>query len=292
MSRLWTLVFVLAPLLQWSFVVFIHLGLTHCIISSSLGIFRLTNRPSIARSFVRSSAHSSNDSDPDGDELTICGLSDGGISFDPNESRQLSGGGNVTVDTDGCYTYSTGDDFESLKEGETVEVCFQYVVCDPAGGSDEAEVCILIEGANDPPVAEDNSYSATKDVLDDTPTITGDILDNDSDPDSDKLTIVEVTAPGGDRVTSFVDVLPLTKGNVTVDPDTGELVYTPDRAEVEALGGNESFVELLPYKISDGMGGTSEATVTITVFGDNDPPMAENDSETVPEGGEVSDCIL
>jgi VCBS repeat-containing protein len=54
----------------------------------------------------------------------------------------LTGGGTVTVDTDGCYRYSTGTDFESLKEGETVEVCFQYEVCDPTTGSDGAEVCI------------------------------------------------------------------------------------------------------------------------------------------------------
>jgi VCBS repeat-containing protein len=269
---------------------FTHLCLSHVIPSPPFGSFVLRNRPSLAGSF----AHSSNDSDPDGDTLTICeesGLSDNGVGFATGQDQQLSGGGSVTVDADGCYTYSTGTDFESLKLGETAEVCFQYKVCDPAGGSDEAEVCIKIEGANDPPVAEDNSYSATVDDLEDTPTITGDILDNDSDPDSDNLTIVELTDGNGDPFGSFENV-PLNNGTVTVDPDTGALVYTPDPDAVEDLGGGESFVELLPYKISDGMGGTSEATVTITVFGENDPPMAEDDSETVPEGGEVSDCIL
>jgi VCBS repeat-containing protein len=235
--------------------------------------------------------YSSNDSDPDGDTLTICGLSDGDNSLNVGESQNLSGGGTVTVGPDGCYTYSTGTDFESLKEGETVEVCFQYEVCDPAGGSDEAVVCIEIEGTNDPPIAEDNSYAATKEDLDASPTITGAILDNDSDPDSDNLTIVEVTDDDGNAITSF-DNVPLSKGSVTIDPDTGALVYTPNPDVVEELGEDESFAELLPYKISDGMGGTSEATVTISVFGANDPPMAEDDSETVPEGGEVSDCVL
>jgi hypothetical protein len=60
-------------------------------------------------------------------------------------------------------------------------------VCDPAGGSDEAEVFVEIEGTNDPPVAEDNSYAATTEQPDDAPTIAGDILDNGSDPDSDNL---------------------------------------------------------------------------------------------------------
>ncbi len=209
----------------------------------------------------------------------------------------MSGGGTLVIDPDtGCYTYSTGSDFESLKEGETVEVCFKYWACDPAGGSDEAEVCIEIEGSNDPPIAEDNSYAATKEDLDGplSGSITGDILDNDSDPDSDNLTIVEITDPSkpGEPVSSFGDVIELSKGSLTLNPEDGAMVYTPNPALVEALGGNETFVELFPYKISDGLGGTSEATVTITVFGENDPPIAENDSETVPEGGEVTDCVL
>lgn len=180
-----------------------------------------------------------------------------------------------------------------MKEGETVQVCFDYVACDGRGGSAAATVCIEIEGRNDPPVAEDNSYSSTQDeLLGPSPTISGDILDNDSDPDRDDLTIIGVTRPGGDTTGSFDDPIELTRGSVTVDPESGEIVYTPNPSDVEALGDDESFVELLPYKISDGMGGTSEATVTITVFGKNDPPMAEDDSQTVPEDGEVSDCVL
>ena len=37
---------------------------------------------------------------------------------------------------------------------------------------------------------------------------------------------------------------------------------------------------------------TDIATVTFTVVGQNDPPVPEDDSETVPEGNDVSDCVL
>eukprot|EP00562_Extubocellulus_spinifer_P032278 CAMPEP_0178713026 /NCGR_PEP_ID=MMETSP0699-20121125/19197_1 /TAXON_ID=265572 /ORGANISM="Extubocellulus spinifer, Strain CCMP396" /LENGTH=133 /DNA_ID=CAMNT_0020361819 /DNA_START=10 /DNA_END=413 /DNA_ORIENTATION=+ len=82
-------------------------------------------------------------------------------------------------------------------------------VCDPPGGSNEAEVFIEIEGTNDPPVTEDNSYAATKEQLDDAPTIAVDILDNDSDPDSDNLTIVGVADPDGNSIDLFDDVPPM-----------------------------------------------------------------------------------
>ncbi|MCP4738246.1 MAG: hypothetical protein GY873_29050, partial [Bosea sp.] len=231
-----------------------------------------------------------NDSDPDGDKLKVCEVKFmNGTTFSFDTATELPGGGTLSISTDGCYVFSTADgDFESLGAGETAESCFKYWACDGFGGSAEAEVCIEITGANDPPVAEDDSYLlSTQD-----PTVRADIIEpNDSDPESDKLTVLTLD---GDDVGSdgsvFEKTLP-SGGVIRVDPVTGDITYDGS-AYVDSLGEDERFVETVPYSIGDGNGGTDMATITFIVPGKNDPPMPEDDSETVPEGEEVSDCIL
>ena len=196
-------------------------------------------------------------------------------------------GGTLSITTDGCYTFSTSNgDFEYLSAGETAESCFTYLVCDIVGASASAEVCIEITGANDPPAAEDDSYLlSTED-----PTVRANIIEpNDSDPEADKLTVL---ALDGDTVGSQLFEKTLASGGVIkVDPLTGDMSYDGG-AYVDGLGQDERFVETVPYSISDGNGGTDMATITFIVPGKNDPPVAEDDGETVPEGEEVSDCIL
>ena len=55
---------------------------------------------------------------------------------------------------------------------------------------------------------------------------------------------------------------------------------------------SSSLLDTFVYTIRDPDGGTDIATVTFTVVGQNDPPVPEDDSETVPEGNDVSDCVL
>ena len=129
-------------------------------------------------------------------------------------------------------------------------------------------------------------------------TIIGEILTNDSDPDGalGELTITSITPVGGDgTVTPTAGTeYKLENGNFTIDPDTGSVEYTPDRAKVAALSGAPGSVltDTFTYIITDADGVTDVARVTFTIVGQNDPPVPEDDSETVPEGGDVSDCVL
>ena len=85
----------------------------------------------------------------------------------------------------------------------------------------------------------------------------------------------------------------LENGSATLDPITGEVTYTPKQNEVAKLRDpSESLSDTFVYTIRDPDGGTDIATVTFTVVGQNDPPVPEDDSETVPEGNDVSDCVL
>lgn len=76
------------------------------------------------------------------------------------------------------------------------------------------------------------------------------LLDNDSDADSDALTVSLVTPPG--RATSFM-----------LNAD-GSFSYEHDGSEFTT----DSFV----YQVDDGQGGTDTATVNLTINPQNDPP--------------------
>ena len=88
----------------------------------------------------------------------------------------------------------------------------------------------------------------------DTP-VTIDVLANDSDPDSDPLTIIAASVPAAQ---GDVDVV----GN--------QLVFTP--AE------NFTGTATISYTVSDGNGLTDTATVAVEVGGVNDAPDAVNDT--------------
>ena len=104
------------------------------------------------------------------------------------------------------------------------------------------------------PVAVNDTATTTEDTA-----ITVDVLLNDTDGDSNPLTITGVTQGTSGGVT-------FTSTDLTYTPNTG---YT----------GSDNFT----YTISDGQGGTDTATVTMTINGSNTAPVAANDAATTTE---------
>ncbi|MGQ0502555.1 MAG: retention module-containing protein [Panacagrimonas sp.] len=180
-----------------------------------------------------------NDSDPDNDPLTITGVTQGQH-------------GTVTIDpVTGNPVYTPNANFNGTDT-------FTYTISDGQGGTDTATVTVTVDPVNDPPDAVDDAIRTNED----TP-ITIDVLGNDSDPDNDPLTITGVTQ--GQH------------GTVTIDPATGNPVYTPNAD----FNGTDTFT----YAISDGQGGTDTATVTVTVDPVNDNPIVGTASGAVSEEG-------
>lgn len=95
-------------------------------------------------------------------------------------------------------------------------------------------VTITVSPTSDPPVAVDDSVSTNEDTA-----VNIVVLSNDSDPDSDTLTTIDI-----------VNVLP-SHGVATLKAD-GTIDYTPN----PNFSGQDSFV----YSISDGKGETDTAT--------------------------------
>ena len=107
-----------------------------------------------------------------------------------------------------------------------------------------------IEFANQPPTANDNSFTVEQDSTDNAL----DVLANDTDPDGDPLTIVDVTQPANGEAVISGDVI----------------LYTPNAGYF----GPDSFT----YTIDDGFGGQDTATVSVEVIRANQPPVA-NDNQ-------------
>ncbi len=132
---------------------------------------------------------------------------------------------------------------------------FTYTISDGNGGTDTATVRVTVTGVNDAPDAVNDSAT----VAEDSSNNPINVLVNDTDVDGNTLSVTAVTQGANGTVTFTA---------------TG-VSYSPAANFV----GSDSFT----YTISDGNGGTDTATVSVTVGGTNDAPVAVNDSATVAE---------
>ena len=120
---------------------------------------------------------------------------------------------------------------------------------------------ILYFENNQLPVATDDS--ATTD--EDTP-ITGNVLSNDTDPDSDPLSVTEVNGVA----TNVGTQITLASGALLNSNANGSYKYNPN-AQFEALNNGDTATDSFTYTVSDGAS-TDTATVTVTINGVNDAP--------------------
>lgn len=195
-----------------------------------------------------------NDTDADGDTLTVTGLS---ITSPLNGSVVLD-------DATGELTYTPNAGFIGT------DTLF-YTVDDGNGGTDTGTVTFTVtEPGDNPPVAADDAYSTPEDVnLVMTP------LDNDTDPDGDPLTITAITQP-----TNGVAVFDERTGEVTYNPDAG--FNGIDRIEYTITDGNGN-TDTAVIEITVGTGNEAPTAVDDTASTPVDTPVvitpASNDTD-------------
>jgi VCBS repeat-containing protein len=164
--------------------------------------------------------------------------------------------GSVTINVDGTLEYTPNANFNG---SDTIS----YEIADGNGGTSSATVTVTVNAVNDGPVASDDSASTNEDTA-----VTIDVLSNDSDIDGDTLSVTSASAANG---------------SVTVNVD-GTLDYTPDA--------NFNGTDTISYEIADGNGGTSTASVTVTVNAVNDGPVAADDLASTDEDTSVTIDVL
>ncbi|PLX39772.1 MAG: hypothetical protein C0608_11385 [Deltaproteobacteria bacterium] len=160
----------------------------------------------------------------------------------------------------GAYSIASPDLFYTSLGDYNGEDMFAVTVIDGQGGSVEVEVHLTVTSANDSPVATDDLAIAV--TMEEQPTVTGNVLANDTDIDGDTLTVSScsgVSAAGG-----FVEGL-----------GDGTFTYTPP---VDFFG-PDSFA----YTVSDGNGGFDDAVAHVTVNPVNDAPVVGDLSRRTPE---------
>ena len=181
-----------------------------------------------------------NDSDPDGDPLTVATITQ------PSN-------GSVSINPDGTLTYTPDEGFFGTDS-------FTYRASDGELLSDPAMVLVTVKQAepfNNPPVANDDTATTTQGLA-----VQIGVLENDSDPDGDLLTVGTVTQPSN--------------GSVSINHD-GTITYTPEAG----FFGSDSFT----YRASDGELLSDPATVLVTVEKAEEPPPGSTTLQFQPGSG-------
>lgn len=130
---------------------------------------------------------------------------------------------------------------------------------------------LTLEPINDPPTAQPDAYSTPADSV--LSVAAPGVLGNDSDPDRQTLTVSGPTTTTGGAGLNLA-----TDGGFVMDPT----------ATYEALGADESVTDGFEYTVDDGAGSTATASVSITIVGVNDPPVAGADRFVLTEDGVVN----
>nr|WP_300310307.1 VCBS domain-containing protein [Halomonas sp.] len=243
-----------------------------------------------------------NDTDVDGvdygETKTVLSVSQGGNSALAGQTLQ-GRYGTLVINDDGSYQYEVDNDNPAVQAlrtaGQTLTERFDYVMRDTAGDTSTARLTIVIQGANDTPVANDDTATAVEAGGADngTPGIdpSGNVLDNDSDVDGtnrgETTTVVSV-GQGTDSVQAGQS-LTGQYGTLIINAD-GSYRYEVDNdnPDVQALRtAGQTLTENFNYLISDTAGDTSQAVLTIVIQGTNDTPVANDDGTIAVEAGGI-----
>jgi large repetitive protein len=294
--------------------------------SSTPVVTSITNRPPVAVNDSAATARNvavtipvlANDSDPDGDTVTIFSVSPIGGTF------SISGANIIYTPTNAVPATNI----------------FSYTISDGFGGTSTASITVAV--TNRPPVAANDSASTTENV-----SVTVPVLVNDSDSDGDALTIISTSPTNGAAIISGTNVVFTPATNFTgtatcgygirdnfggtnfavititvtnlpplANPDNYAITenttntFAPLTNDVlRTSGGTLQIIGVSPtngtatiqnltnivftptlnflgtatigYTIIDGIGGTNSSLITITVT--NIPPLANPDSYSAPE---------
>jgi VCBS repeat-containing protein len=216
------------------------------------------------------------DSDPDNDELTVTQVN--GTDINPGDTIPLPSGALLTFNTDGTFSYDPNNQFNSLTGTATDTDSFTYTVFDGTETS-EATVTVTIAGENSPPVAENDAVSIDANTV-----LTGNVLtDNgngeDSDPDGNEITVNQIN----NESVNMGQPITLDSGAEIILNEDGTFSYNPN-GQFDSLGVGETATDTFTYTINDGISDSEPATVTITINGVNDNPIATEDNlQTSPQ---------
>jgi VCBS repeat-containing protein len=236
-----------------------------------------------------------NDTDLEGDTLTVSALRTGGLAETGTGGvlgAALRGRyGDLILNSDGSWRYQVDNSLAEVQalrvSGQTLTEVFSYTLRDFFGATSSNELRITVDGRNDTPIAQDDGNTAIEagGIANGTPgtNATGNVLDNDSDVDSvangEGKHVLSVSSQNG-QASNAGQVLIGLYGQLTLNAD-GSYTYVIDNNNptVQALRtAGETLAETFTYRMSDTAGATADARLTVVIQGANDAPVSRNDS--------------
>ena len=154
--------------------------------------------------------------------------------------------GTVALGSNNVVTYTPGAAFRYLAAGTTATDTFGYTVTDNHGGTSTATDTVTITGTWLAPVAHGDTASTNANQ-----SVTINVLANDTDAEPGQTLSVSALNLKGTNGTVVVNA----NGTITYTPGAAFTGLAPDSATTDSFG----------YTVSDGHGGTSTATVKVTV---------------------------
>ncbi|HSG99935.1 MAG TPA: Ig-like domain-containing protein, partial [candidate division Zixibacteria bacterium] len=227
------------------------------------------------------------DSDPDSDPITVSAVEGSGANV--GAATILASGATVNVAAGGTFTYNPGTAFDSLADGVADTDSFTYTITDGFGEFDSATVTINLTGVNDGPDARNDAFG----ILEDAAIFSDSVFANngfgaDLDPDNgDTFTVTAVngaTSDVGNQITLASGALLTLNSDGTFDYDIN--------GAFEFLSDGDPDTDSFTYTISDALGLMDTATVTINITGENDNPVANDDSFSIVVTGNFSGNVL
>ena len=224
-----------------------------------------------------------NDSDPDGDALTVTGFSNGLGGDEPEvaaagETLDGSNGGLFTINADGSYSFNPAGDFEYLNDAESETTSVDYSISDGEGGTSSATLTVTVTGVNDAPelTVEGLDDQADEDAAE----VSLDVSGNFADVDGAPLSYSASGLPAGLEIAAATGVISGTIDNSA--SQVGEAgVYSVTVTAFDGTTGTDATFEWVvtnpaPTAVDDS-NGTDEDTIldasgnSVGVDNDSDP---------------------
>lgn len=211
-----------------------------------------------------------NDSDADGDALTVTQFTVNGSTYAAGSTAAIAGVGVLVIGAQGSYAFTPEADYSGPVPTVT------YTVTDGTVTT-TAHLDLTVRPENDAPVVQPDRQVLPEDTV-----ATGNVLANDRDPDGDALAITRFDVDGASYAPGDTAVL-AGIGRLTLQAD-GAYRFEP---EPDYAGP----VPTVSYFVSDGTL-TSSSTLDLEVGGLNDAPVAVTDSQTVAEDHAAQGNVL
>ncbi|UKJ77297.1 Ig-like domain-containing protein [Azospirillum brasilense] len=188
---------------------------------------------------VAASGVLANDTDPDvGDRLAVSAVN--GDATNVGRAITLAGGGRLTLNADGGYSFDPAGGYGTLLFGQTRQETVSYTVTDRAGATSTATLTITVRGVNTAPAVQVAKHVA----IDQNSSRVGLSIDKPVDPEGDPLTITVTGLPTVGTLQRY-DGTALAVGDTLTPDQLAAVIYTPPFGATGAAG---SF----SYAVSDG----------------------------------------